>query len=135
MQPRQNSEARDPTAAGSKTARPSQRQKARIRKIFQKGFKDEEFANVVSEALCDSNCNFLFEIPGVLFEKPLAKAAVIQSCGADGNSCFFIVHDMQKKSTKFLDSNTVGQNILQLTHSYANLLACLHRSEFPSSVH
>ena len=97
--------------------------------------ESDGFSDVVIYAAEQSGCEFLFEVPGSLFNREDGRAAVIRSCptGSEGENCIlYIIFDGDDGVIRILEEFEVPNSIQAMTHSYSKVLEYL--SDLPGSI-
>ena len=99
----------------------------------------DSFYDAVSYAAQQAGCEFLFEVPGSLFNQDGGRAAVIRSCpnnngGDQLEKCIlYIIFDGDDGVIRILEEFEVPNSIQAMTHSYSNVLELLTNVASPRS--
>lgn len=89
------------------------------------------FCDAVTFAAEQAGCEFLFEVPGSLFNQDGGRAAVIRSCpkpvanGMQENCILYIIFDGDDGVIRILEEFEVPNSIQAMTNSYSNVLEFL----------
>ncbi|MDJ0614690.1 MAG: hypothetical protein QNJ29_13570 [Rhizobiaceae bacterium] len=97
---------------------------------------ERDFLELVSETANTAGCQFLFEIPGTLFEKPEYRAAaVVHEYDDLQDHVVFILCNQESGSVEIYDECEVSEQVTKFVGSYANVLTCLQRLETRKQLH
>jgi len=86
------------------------------------------FSDAVTYAAAQAGCEFLFEVPGALFDGEGGRAAVIRSCvepkddGTQGQCILYIIFDGEDGVIRILEEFEVPGSLRAMTHSYSKVL-------------
>lgn len=100
--------------------------------------ESDAFSDAVMYAAEQAGCEFLFEVPGSLFDHSGGRAAVIRSCPdfknpKDDEVCIlYIIFDGDDGVIRILEEFEVPNSIQAMTHSYSNVLE--HLAEMTPSL-
>lgn len=98
--------------------------------------EDGDFLEHVIEVAKDAGCQFLFEVPGSLFEEPdYRAAAVIQDLDDEETQTIFILCSQEAGTIQLLHEVEVEPEVLGFVESYANVLLSLNKLETCHQLH
>ncbi|MCF6321984.1 MAG: hypothetical protein L3J32_09480 [Rhizobiaceae bacterium] len=89
------------------------------------------FSDAVTFAAEQAGCEFLFEVPGTLFDQDGGRAAVIRSCidqredGEKPNCILYIIFDGEDGVIRILEEFEAPGSVQAMTHSYSRVLEFL----------
>ncbi|MGI9352650.1 MAG: hypothetical protein ACR2O3_13885 [Rhizobiaceae bacterium] len=83
-----------------------------------------------------TDCDFLFEIPGALFELPDHRAAVLKSAAEDSkHDHVFVLCGENKGITGILNFDEIPEQAQNFFYSYVSVLSCLSEISTVKSLH
>jgi len=89
------------------------------------------FSDAVTFAAEQAGCEFLFEVPGTLFDQDGGRAAVIRSCISEGdnnekpNCILYIIFDGEDGVIRILEEFEAPGSLQAMTQSYSRVLEFL----------
>lgn len=85
----------------------------------------DRFLDTVLRAARQVGCEFLFEVPSVLFGPQNSRAAALRD-GADGDAgLFFVLLSEREAAVSIVEAAEVSDNVVDFTRSYAGVLSLI----------
>ena len=98
--------------------------------------EDGDFLEHIIKIARDEGCQFLFEVPGSLFEEPDHRAAaVFQELDDEATRTIFILCSQKLGTIQLLNEVEVETEVLGFVESYANVLLSLNQLETRKQLH
>ncbi|GIL02074.1 MAG: hypothetical protein BroJett030_19730 [Alphaproteobacteria bacterium] len=88
----------------------------------------DRFLDTVLRAARQVGCEFLFEVPSVLFGPLNSRAAALRdgADGADGDAgLFFVLLSEREAAVSIVEAAEVSDNVVDFTRSYAGVLSLI----------
>lgn len=87
--------------------------------------ESDGFSHAVNYAVNEAGCEFLFEVPAMLFDREGQRAAVIRRQSPENSAedpVLFVIFDNSEGVVRILEPFEVPDNVQRMTSSYSNLL-------------
>ena len=83
---------------------------------------DARFMELAAAVAHNNGCALLFEVPGVMFSRPLARVAAIESCSVPAADPFFVLYERITGSIYILSGADIPIEVQEFVASYKAVL-------------